>query len=237
MAIDMEEYFVMQEDDEMKIPKEYLIFGVVLALLAVMAFLIISSDRKSYDKFQSINTDTSQSTSNGGDDMSGGAGTSTMNPGDNQTPSVGGNETPTQPGDTSTNVTEPPVVGGGEENEQGQPVEGTGDGDIDETQNSESDPTEGDQQNETASTEDYAYMMMYFVCGLEDSMFDEWMTPELRAEFNTHDEAPYSELKGNTGFSDIVVNGESFSFKAANGNTYSFTMTFNGQLVSGITPA
>lgn len=83
----------------------------------------------------------------------------------------------------------------------------------------------------------YANLMVYYVCGLEDSEFERWLTPELFLAFGTQQEEPFTALRGNTEFSNITATDTSFSFTAKDGNTYAFNIAFDGDRVSSVTPA
>lgn len=101
----------------------------------------------------------------------------------------------------------------------------------------DADVNEGDRPVSSMTAIQYANLMVYYVCGLEDSEFERWLTPELRSAFGTQQEEPFVSLRGNTGFSNITATDTSFSFTAKDGNTYAFNITFDGDRVSSVTPA
>ena len=207
----------------MKFQKEYLIFAVVAIAFIALVIFAVSSSGKGYKDFASTHETADQSM---------------------QTPTPEPTPRPTQPPPTQTvRPTDPPVATSYvEPTESGEPVEsepgeddGNGDDNPEESLNSEADPDEGDRPSAHPVTEDYAYMMMYYVCGLEDEMFNQWMTVELRAAFRRHlTEEPYSALNGNTSFSNVQISDGHFSFTAKDGKTYAFDVEFDGDLVSGI---
>lgn len=99
------------------------------------------------------------------------------------------------------------------------------------------DVNEGDRPVSSMTAIQYANLMVYYVCGLEDSEFERWLTPELFSALGTQPEEPFISLRGNTGFSHITATDTSFSFTAKDGNTYAFNITFDGDRVSSVTPA
>lgn len=101
----------------------------------------------------------------------------------------------------------------------------------------DADVNEGDRPVSSMTAIQYANLMVYYVCGLEDSEFERWLTPELLSAFGTQQEEPFTSLRGNTGFSNITATDTSFSFTAKDGNIYAFNITFDGDRVSSVTPA
>lgn len=135
--------------------------------------------------------------------------------------------TSTQP-TTAPDETTPPDESGSEGEEgvvseppddeiQGEPEDGQGDG-----------------AGVIVDSEQLAYMLAYYVCGIEHDLYSSYLSPALLSEFGTRIDAPYDTLRSNTYFEDLLFSDGILSFVDKNGTRYMFDVTLDGQTVTSI---
>lgn len=89
-------------------------------------------------------------------------------------------------------------------------------------------------QSERPTAERYAEMLVHYVCSIDDELFFEYLTTELRNGFGQYvGTEPYATLNGVQSFKVNDITDNTFSF-TANSVKYTFEVSFAGDQVSGI---
>lgn len=83
------------------------------------------------------------------------------------------------------------------------------------------------------SAEQYVTMLVHYICGVEDSMFESYMSKSLQESFGIRTDSPYVELSGKTSFKLGKMDENSFSF-TVDSKFYTFEVYFEGDVVSSL---
>lgn len=224
----------------MKIRKEFLIFGVVIAISILLAIIYFATHNKSYNSYNVENKGSTTepdvppegSTGEPSDsfylDSDGWIGSSGTKPSTSQSDEpVGTVSEPTgdepgvvtpEPGDTSTpSATDP------EEPSESDVVDELPDED------------QGDGDRTQLDNEQLAYVLAYYICGLEHDMSDLALSPAMLEQAGAlSGSEPFASLEGNTYFEDLTLTDNVLSFTIEDGTVYRFNISVTDGLVTGI---
>lgn len=91
---------------------------------------------------------------------------------------------------------------------------------------------------ERPSGEQYIAMVLHWVCGIDDDMYQTWMSYDLRTEFRARSGVePYASLMGNKVYKNISTPTEqTVTFVAGDGQTYQFEVRFDDDIITMIEP-
>lgn len=92
----------------------------------------------------------------------------------------------------------------------------------------------GDPRVDELDFNAYGGLVMCYVCGVDNELYSDWLSPSLYAELGSLTGEPYDALSGNFSFEDIQYSEYKVSFKAGNGVMYEFGYTLDNSVIASI---